>query len=134
MKFSILVFTSLLAPSVFASDYICTDRAGHKAELTTFANGRVQWNEPWHSASSDGTYAGKETAPYSQYRGFSLYQLTDFYMTEDSSYMLALNKNKKGLVDKAVVYFDNDDHAEEETVYSCTSQVIPAYGITCDVQ
>lgn len=118
MKLSILVVTSLLASqSVFAANYLCTDSEGHQAELTTLANNRIKWVEPWHSASSEGSFAGKETAPYSEYNGFAKYQLEDFYLTEDSSYMLALGR--KGKTRTAVVYFDNDDHVEEETVYSC---------------
>ncbi len=120
MKLIIMLLTSLLvSQSIFATNYICTDTDGHHAELTTLTNGQLRWSEPWHSAMSKGVYKGKVTAPYSPYKGYDLYKLEDFYLTNDSAYMLALSKNQKQFIEKAVVYFDNDDHAEEETIYNC---------------
>lgn len=120
MKLSISLLTSLLvSQSVFAAKYICTDKEGNQAELTTMAKNRIQWSEPWHSAESSGEFVGLDTSPYSDYKDYALFQLSDFYRTDDETFMLALSRIGKSKTRTAVVYFVNDDYIEEEVIYNC---------------
>jgi hypothetical protein len=101
--------------------YSCVDAEGNVAELTIKGKNKIAWNEPWHSASSDGSFVGKEKAPYSEQKGYLRYELTDFYSSDDSAFYVALEALHGNQL-KAVVYFDNDDHYEDETAFTCTKQ------------
>lgn len=111
-----IVFVSLSSQA--AQFYTCTSENGNVAELKISIFKSIHWNESWHSASSKGYYIGKEKAPYSTFKGYYRYQLTDFLNTEDSGFFIALS-DIRGAAIKAVVYFDNDDHYEEEVFYNC---------------
>lgn len=114
---TLILVTALATQSAFAANYLCSDKNGNQSQLTTLANHRILWSEPWHSAQSSGEFKGFEKAPFSEFKGYSLFQLSDFYNTEDSAYMIALGR--KGKTRTAIVYFDHDDHIEEETIYNC---------------
>lgn len=112
--------TLILTQTAFAAQqYTCTDKAGVVADLTVYNSKQVEWNEDYHSANSRGEFIGKDKAPYSPYKGYSLFKLYDFYFTDDSSYVLGLRISKNGNISKAVIYLDNDDHIEEENEYTC---------------
>jgi len=119
----LLVLAAVLAATLSAEASTvlkCASQDGNVATLTIADHRQaITWSEPWHSAASAGVAAGKETAPYSEIKGYDRFQLVDFYATNDSSYVLALSPvAERGYV-KAVVYFDNDDHMEDETAYLC---------------
>ncbi|MGZ3802345.1 MAG: hypothetical protein ACXVCA_18315 [Bdellovibrio sp.] len=116
----LLIFSSLSAHAV--QNYTCTSAEGNVAELTIKSNSKsIYWNETWHAASSKGTYIGIEEAPYSTFKGYHRYQLQDFLSTVDSGFFIAVSNIRKDNI-QAVVYFDNDDHYEEEVVYNCTNK------------
>jgi hypothetical protein len=116
---TVLAFLLFVSLSSHASEIVCRDSQGNFAQLRISQDLRVvRWSEPWHSADSSGSFIGKELARYSPYRGYDRYRLNSFYSTPDSFYVLAIEPNRSNSF-KAVVYFDNDDHAEEETRYVC---------------
>ena len=121
MNALIFVFGLLISAGAQASDLVfaCHDRNGNEAVLTIREGSLIHWNEPWHSSSSPGDFAGKEMAPFSSWKGYSLYKLRNFYQTNDSAFYLAIETLSAPFF-KAVVFYDNDDHAEEITRYRCS--------------
>jgi hypothetical protein len=63
-------------------------------------------------------FLGKDTAPYSETRGWDVYALESFASSEDFRWELAMHKSGANGMN-VVVYFDNDDHREEETSHIC---------------
>ena len=122
MKTLILTLALLVSASAQATTrYSCVDAEKNVATLTVITAKIVQWNEPWHSANSTGKYVGIEAAPFDSEKGSYLYQLIDFYGTNDSAFYLALSSLGGNKI-KAVTYFDNDDHKEDRTVFTCVKK------------
>ncbi|HWU44264.1 MAG TPA: hypothetical protein VN132_12525 [Bdellovibrio sp.] len=120
-KISITIVSMFLSLNAFASTYSCKDNGGKVAELKVLNSTNVFWSEPWHSAESNGVFKDYEQAPYSDYKGYRLYQLVNFAHSPDSSYILAVSALNGDKV-KAAVYWDNDDHPEEITEYICVKK------------
>ena len=114
---TILLAATLSSAVSHAKTYSCQDIQGNVATLNMFSLSDVSWNEVSQSASSSAKYIGLDDAPYSETKGFMLFRLTDFYTTNDSSFVLALKRAVNRA--EAVVYFDNDGHSEQETKFSC---------------
>ena len=122
MKLLALIFSLSLPFLATAAQYTC-ESADQKTAMLTIQNQEVQWDDDFNEASSNGTYIGLEQAPFSDLKGYSLFKLEYYYNTDDSYYVLALNKTK-GKTLKASTYYENDDHMEEETKYVCTLRQI----------
>lgn len=119
MKTLIALYILIFTTSAFANKYDCIDGSGnHLAELQIFNNNEIQWSQFWNSAESDGRFIGAEDAPFSEFKGYLRFRLTDFFTTESSMHVLAVEKLNEQFV-KAATYFDNDDHAEDITHYTC---------------
>lgn len=117
---AVLLF--LFSNQSMAYEYICnSDKTNEQAMLTISENSPqpdIHWSEV-HSASSKGVFIGLEDAPHSSFLGYVVYSLTDFYNTEDSDFRLAIEPNSDTDIFYVYSYFNNDDHNEEETKYTC---------------
>ena len=116
-----LLFAMVLGNTAFAAEtkYSCVDAKGIEGILTVYNYNEVHWSEEWYSAESRGQNIGRDHAPFSPRKGYTLYKLYDFYFGDDFHYVIALHFVKGNKVDKVSIYLDNDDHAEEENYYDC---------------
>lgn len=116
MKFLIVLFI-LISTNVMASEYNCVDTNNQTGILLIDNYGRgIHWNIG--RKASIGVSIGTEKAPYSPWKGYSLFRLTQWPMTNDSSWIIAIEPNKQ-INPKIIVYYDNDDHPEKERAFSC---------------
>lgn len=107
-----------LGTNAWSMEFTCVDKNKQTGVLIIDSyNHAVQWY-PNRARASVGQAIGKETAPYSPWKGFALYRLTQWPMTNDSSWILAIDPSNANYP-KVVVYYDNDDHPENERFFSC---------------
>ena len=124
MKTITILILNLITSYALADNYDCKDTASSNIAYLTVTNSSVHWNEEFHSASSRALGLGIEGAPYSDLKGYQLFRLTDFFMTADSSNILAISPSLMQALPtgKVTTYFDNDGHEEEVTNYNCRKQ------------
>lgn len=116
MKYILLVLG--LTMSVHATEYRCIDKNKLQATLVIDAAGRsIKWFQA-RAKPTSGVYKGVEKAPYSEWKGYYQYQLEQWSYTNDSSWILAIDL-KSSAFPRAVVYYDNDDHPENENFFQC---------------
>ncbi len=118
MKF-ITTLVILLSLNTLASEYNCIDKNNQTGVLSVDNYSKtIHWFQYKNAKASIGVPAGIEKAPYSPWKGYALFRLTQWPMTNDSSWIVAIQPNKQ--IDPAiVVYFDNDDHPENERAFRC---------------
>ena len=118
MKF-LLMTGILFSLNTMAAEYDCRSIKKDQATLSIQQN-RVEWYDRSHSASSLAKYTGIDTAPYSPQKGYYVFDLVNFYRTEDSNFWLKLPPNYQ--TQKTIkVYegFNNDGHDESMELYVC---------------
>jgi hypothetical protein len=125
MKKLIVLMCLLLGQFATAQvSYNCFGSKGTKAELKVYPTSPVSasWNDISQTAGSSAKFIGIEQAPFSDKRGMMLFDLVDFYHNNtDSRFVLALPPNVVRVPRSlsASVYFDHDDHEEDNESFGC---------------
>ena len=124
MKTIFCLLVLAFSTQALALDYTCnsTDGTTTNATLTVTSAKEIYWNDESHGASSKGIYTSVDRAPYSIRQGQLQYQLTSFAMSDDSSYVMSVPASIQQAPATITVteFYNNDDHAENETVLNCT--------------
>lgn len=118
MKYLVLMLSFLCFSAFAETSYDCQSTEGTRASLSVHGKKSVEWFDISHSASSAGRSIGLEKAPFSDWKNHHLFRLVDFATSDDSSFIIALDK-LRGPKIQAVVYFDNDDHPENIEEFQC---------------
>jgi hypothetical protein len=118
MKKLSIILATVLSSGSFANSYDCKTVEGHIAELSV--SGRsLEWYEPGTSAGTTGELLGVDEARFGSTYGYLVYDLLDFYRSEDSHFQLkigpAFNKKEKF---EAILVFNRDDVESYET-FAC---------------
>lgn len=118
MKF-LSVIMILIGMNAGAAEFNCLDKNKQSGTLQIDNYGRgVNWYPHRGAKPSAGIAAGIEQAPYSPWKGYRLFRLTHWPVTNDSSWIIAIQPNKH-VEPNIVIYYDNDDHPENERHFRC---------------
>ena len=109
----------LAGTHAYAVEYNCVDKNRQTGTLRVDNYSHsLTWYPHRGAKLTGGTVVGIEKAPYSPWKGYRLFQLTNWPITNDSSWILAIEPNRHN-DPSIVIYLDNDDHPEKEQYYRC---------------
>ena len=124
MKAFLVSLVFITTTPIMASTYSCISSAHESGILKISSPNSVTWENDSRSEFSTAKFHHVDQAPFSPLNGQMQFLLLDFYNTEDSGFYLSLPLNAFKLPPKMniTLYFDNDDHAEDEINYLCIRQ------------
>lgn len=120
MRLFLLVITYFATNMAFANvRFECKSLRGDLAYIA-FQGRNLQWHDRTHSAVSKGLYLGSDKAPYSPEQGYYVFDLVDFYRTNDSRFYVKIEPrfNRKSVF-KLVHGYDDDGHEVDEVRFAC---------------
>lgn len=120
MRLFLLTMTYFAASIAFANNqFECKSMRGDIAYIS-FQGRNLQFHDRTHSAVSRGLYIGSEDANFSPEKGYYVFDLVDFYRTNDSRFYVKLEPgfNRKAVF-KLIHGFDDDGHEVDEVRFAC---------------
>lgn len=126
MRLAIVVISMTFSTVTMAATYSCSSvkDVNEKAVLTIKSAKYAHWSNKSRSEDSLAVFTNIETAPYSSLKNERQYRLTDFYTDPDSAFYLSLPSNINQFPKRIIttIYFNNDDHLDEETTFLCVKR------------